>query len=191
MNKNTVVLVVAAFVVGLMVTILGPRMFGDKPAQVVQNTGGPVQSAPPPGVNYSVQINALKKRLESNPNDVSLLVSLGNTYFDANMPLESIEAYEKSLALSPGNPNVITDLGVMYRRAGQSDVALEKFREAAAIDARHPQSRMNIGVVLLYDYEDLPGARAAFEDFLTVVPAGPQADQIRGLIAQIDQGMIQ
>jgi cytochrome c-type biogenesis protein CcmH/NrfG len=188
MNKNTMIMIVAALVVGLMVGILGPRMFGGKPAQVVQNTGTPAPPAPAPGAKSMVQINAIKNRLKNNPNDVALLIQLGNSYFDANMPVESIEAYEKALALAPGNPNVMTDLGVMYRRNGQSDVALEKFQEAAAIDPNHPQSRMNIGVVLLYDFDDRTNARAAFEDFLRVVPSGPQADQIRALIAQIDQG---
>lgn len=187
MNKNTMVMVVAALIAGLMVGVLGPKMFGAKPAQVVQNTGGGFSPGPAPGVDYSVQIQALQNQLKSNPNDVGLLIQLGNTYFDANMPVESIEAYERSLALSPGNPNVLTDLGVMYRRNGQPDIALEKFRAAAAADPAHPQSRMNVGIVLLYDKNDPVGARAAFQEYLKVVPSGPQADQVRGLIAQIDQ----
>ena len=178
-NSKTMVLVVAALFLGLMVGILGPRMFGNKPAvqQVSQQAPGP---------DYSLQISELKRRLQSNPNDVGLLVQLGNTYFDSNMYPESIEAYEKSLALRPGDPNVLTDLGVMYRRNGRSDEAVKRFRIAAQADPMHFQSRMNLGVVLFYDFNDGIGAREALEEVLKIYPQGPNADNARQLLAAID-----
>ena len=188
-NSKTLVLVVAALFLGLMVGILGPKMFGSKPAvqQVSQQAPAPQQQAP--GTNYSLQISELKRRLQSNPNDVALLTQLGNTYFDSNMYPEAIEAYEKSLALKPGNPNVLTDLGVMYRRNGQPGKAVERFRMAAAADTAHLQSRMNLGVVLFYDLGDAVGARETLEDLLKIYPQGPSADQARQLIAEIDKAM--
>jgi cytochrome c-type biogenesis protein CcmH/NrfG len=185
-NSKTLVLVVAALFLGLMVGILGPKMFGSKPAvrQVSQQAPAPQQQAP--ATDYSLQISELKRRLQSNPNDVGLLVQLGNTYFDSSMYPESIEAYEKSLALKPGDPNVLTDLGVMYRRNGQSDEAVKRFRIAAQTDPMHFQSRMNLGVVLFYDFNDGIGAREALEEVLKVSPQGPNADNARQLIAAID-----
>jgi len=185
-NSKTLVLVVAALFLGLMVGILGPKMFGSKPAvqQVSQQAPAPQQQAP--GTDYSLQISELKRRLQSNPNDVALLTQLGNTYFDSNMYPESIEAYEKSLALKPGNPNVLTDLGVMYRRNGQPAEAVERFRLAVAADATHPQSQMNLGVVLFYDLGDALGAKEALEALLKVYPQGPNADQARQLMAEIN-----
>jgi cytochrome c-type biogenesis protein CcmH/NrfG len=185
-NSKTLVLVVAALVLGLMVGILGPKMFGSKPAvqQVSQQAPVPQQQAP--GTDYSLKISELKRRLQNNPNDVALLVQLGNTYFDSNMYPESIEAYEKSLALQPGNPNVLTDLGVMYRRNGQPDEAIKRFRVAAAADPMHFQSRMNLGVVLFYDLNDGIGAREALENILQIYPQGPNADNARQLLSAID-----
>ena len=187
-NSKTLVLVVAALFLGLMVGILGPKMFGKKPAvqQVSQQSQGPPPQQQAPGTDNSLQISELKRRLQTNPNDVALLVQLGNTYFDSNMYPESIEAYEKSLALKPGNPNVLTDLGVMYRRNGQSDEAVKRFRTAAQADPMHFQSRMNLGVVLFYDFGDGIGAREALEDVLQVYPQGPNADNARQLLAEID-----
>lgn len=185
-NSKTLVLVVAALFLGLMVGILGPKMFGSKPAvqQVSQQAPVPQQQAP--GTDYTLQISELKRRLQSNSNDVGLLIQLGNTYFDANMYPESIEAYEKSLALKPGNPNVLTDLGVMYRRNGQSDEAVKRFRVAAAADPMHFQSRMNLGVVLFYDFNDGGGAREILEEVLKGYPQGPNADNARKLLSAID-----
>ena len=185
-NSKTMVLVVAALFLGLMVGILGPRMFGNKPAVQQVSQQAPAQPQQAPGPDYSLQISELKRRLQSNPNDVGLLVQLGNTYFDSNMYPESIEAYEKSLALRPGDPNVLTDLGVMYRRNGRSDEAVKRFRIAAQADPMHFQSRMNLGVVLFYDFNDGIGAREALEEVLKIYPQGPNADNARQLLAAID-----
>ncbi len=185
-NSKTMVLVVAALFLGLMVGILGPRMFGNKPAVQQVSQQAPAQPRQAPGPDYSLQISELKRRLQSNPNDVGLLVQLGNTYFDSNMYPESIEAYEKSLALRPGDPNVLTDLGVMYRRNGRSDEAVKRFRIAAQADPTHFQSRMNLGVVLFYDFNDGIGAREALEEVLKIYPQGPNADNARQLLAAID-----
>ena len=186
-NSKILVLVVAALFLGLMVGILGPKMFGGKPAvqQVPQQVPASQQQAP--GPDYSLQISELKKRLQNNPNDVGILVQLGNTYFDSNMYPEAIEAYEKSLALRPGNPDVLTDLGVMYRRNGRSDEAVKRFRMAAEADPMHFQSRMNLGVVLFYDFNDAAGAKQALESVLKVYPQGSQADNARQLLSVIDR----
>lgn len=186
-NSKTLVLVVAALFLGLMVGILGPRMFGSKPAvQQVSQQQSPVPQQQAPGTDYTLQVNELKRRLQTNPNDVALLVQLGNTYFDSNMYPESIETYEKSLALKPGNPNVMTDLGVMYRRNGQPNEAVKRFRLAAAADPMHFQSRMNLAVVLFYDLNDGFGAREAAESVLAVYPQGPNADNARQILAEIE-----
>ncbi|UCF31016.1 MAG: tetratricopeptide repeat protein [bacterium] len=182
-NRNTVVIVIAALFVGLMVGLLGPKLFGTRPKGT---TVVPAQAPVPiPAAENTLKINELKRLLERNPNDVGVLVQLGNTYFDSNMYQESIEAYERALALRPGNPNVLTDLGVMYRRSGRSDEAIARFREAMAVDPNHYQSRMNLGIVLYYDLNDMDGAREAFEDFLRLVPSGPQADQVRGMLSRM------
>ena len=149
-----------------------------------QQSPAPQQQAP--GTDYSLQGNELKRRLQTNPNDVALLVQLGNTYFDSNMYPESIEAYEKSLALKPGNPNVLTDLGVMYRRSQQPNEAVKRFRLAAAADPMHFQSRMNLAVVLFYDLNDGFGAREAAQSVLAVYPQGPNADNARQILAEIE-----
>ncbi|MGD8353537.1 MAG: tetratricopeptide repeat protein [Pseudomonadota bacterium] len=188
-SSKTIILVVAALFLGLMIGVLGPKMFGSKPdvQQVSQRAPAPQAQAPVP--DYGVQISELKKRLQNNPNDVQLLVQLGNTYFDSNMYPESIEAYEKALALRPDDPNVLTDLGIMYRRNKQPEEAVKRFRMAAAADATHPQSRMNLAVVLFYDLGDASGAKAALADLLAIYPQGPYADQARQLEAEVNKAL--
>jgi len=187
-SKKTVVIAVAGIVVGLMVGILGPKMFsgGTRNVAVVPQSQFPAAPAQAPVKDYSLKITELKRILDKNPNDVGTLIQLGNTYFDSNNYPESIEAYEKALALRPGNPDVLTDLGVMYRRNGQAGEAVLRFRKAAKAAPDHFQSRFNLGIVLFYDLKDIDGAREAFQDFLRVAPPGSQADNVRGLLAQME-----
>lgn len=187
-NTKIVVIAIAGVLVGLMMGILGPRMFSSESRNVavVPQNQFPAASTQPPVQGYSLKIAELKRILDKNPNDVGTLVQLGNTYFDSNMYPESIEVYEKALALKPGNPDVLTDLGVMYRRNGQAGEAVLRFREAARIAPDHFQSRLNLGIVLYYDLKDIDEAREAFQDFLKVVPSGPQADNVRNLLAQME-----
>jgi cytochrome c-type biogenesis protein CcmH/NrfG len=188
-SSKTIILVVAALFLGLMVGILGPRMFGGRPAVQQVSRPAPMPQKPTAGPDYNLQISELKRQLQSRPNDYALLVQLGNTYFDSNMYSESIEAYEKSLALKPGNPNVLTDLGVMYRRNGQPAEAVKRFRLAANADPSHLQSRMNLGVVLFYDLNDPLAAREALEGLLKLNPQGPISNQARQLVAEIDKAL--
>lgn len=186
-NRNSMVIIVAALAVGLIAGLLGPKLFSKRPQGTQVVPSGGVPQAPAPAANYTLQINELKRVLEKNPNDVGALVQLGNYYFDSNMYPESIESYEKSLALRPGNPDVLTDLGVMYRRNGQPGEAVTRFREAMAVAPNHAQSRFNLGIVLLYDLNDSSGAREAFTDFLRVVPSGPEAEMVRGVLKDLPQ----
>lgn len=184
-NKNTMVLVIAALAVGLIAGILGPKMFSTRPPGTTVVPAGSPPPAPIPSADYTLKINELKRVLEQNPNNVAVLVQLGNTYFDSNQYPESIAAYEKALALKPGNPDVLTDLGVMYRRNGQPGEAIKRFQEAMEASPAHLQSRFNLGIVLYYDFNDVAGARQALEDFLRISPSGTQADQVRQLLATL------
>jgi Flp pilus assembly protein TadD len=189
-SRKIVVLVIAALFVGLMTGILAPKLFvGKQKAVRMPPSSTPSTARQVGGPDYSIQISELKRQLQSNPNDVGLLVQLGNTYFDSNSYNESIEAYEKALALKPGDPNVLTDLGIMYRRIGKPQEAVKRFRQAASVSAIHPQSRMNLGIVLFYDLGDTAGARIALEDFIRVVGNAPEADNARALLAEINNSM--
>jgi cytochrome c-type biogenesis protein CcmH/NrfG len=116
---------------------------------------------------------------------VQAWVDLGNLNYDLGRPPDAIRAYEKALSLQPGNPDVITDLGTMYRLAGQPQKAVALFREANEIDPNHFNSLYNLGVVLLHDLDDIPGAARAWEAFLRVGPQGPQAERIRAILQNL------
>jgi len=159
------------------------------------NVAGPVQpqaqvpqtQAPDPGrLNM---IAALEKETRDNPTNVKSWIELGNSFFDAGQNEKSIQAYRKALELDPNNANVWTDMGVMYRRSGNSQEAINSFDKAIAADPKHEVSRMNKGIVLLHDMNDMDGAIKAWEELLEVNPVAtaPNGQSIDQMIQQMKQ----
>jgi tetratricopeptide (TPR) repeat protein len=113
--------------------------------------------------NFEAEVTA-------EPNNVDAWTQLGNLYFDTDQPEKAITAYTKSLGLQPDNANVMTDLGVMYRKTKQFEKAIEAFEKSHTIDPGHVPSRLNKGIVLLYDYDKPEEAIAVWEELLIIAP---------------------
>lgn len=127
-----------------------------------------------PGQNISSDLSSeifqLEKKTMDNPDDVDSWIKLGNIYFDSNNYDKAINAYNQSLKIIPRNADVLTDLGVMYERSGRPEIAVQNFDRAIEINPRHETSRLNKGVVLLYDLKDRAGALKALEELLKLNP---------------------
>ena len=152
---------------------------GQRQAQVPQTP------APDPGrLNM---IAALEKETRDNPANAKAWIELGNSYFDAGQNEKSIQAYRQALDIDPNNANVWTDMGVMYRRSGNPQEALKSFDKAIEVDTKHEVSRMNKGIVLLHDMNDMDGAIKAWEDLLAVNPVAtaPNGQSIDQMIQQM------
>ena len=132
-------------------------------------------------------IQDLELQVAATPNDFQLWTQLGNTYYDANQPDKAIKAYTRSLELHAGNANLLTDLGVMYRSIGQPKKALEYFEQAIALDPTHEPSRLNKGIVLMYDLHSPDKAIATWEELLRMDPEARTAggDSVRDLIQEV------
>lgn len=131
----------------------------------------------------------LEAEVTANPEKFQAWTQLGNLYYDSDQPLKAIKAYTTSLQLHAGNANILTDLGVMYRRAKQPQKALESFDKAIAMDPTHEVSRLNKGIVLMYDLDDIPGAINAWEGLLKINPdakAG-NGDRIKDFVEHLKE----
>lgn len=109
-------------------------------------------------------------KVTANPQDGAAWTQLGHLYYDSQQPAQAIKAYLKSLEIIPNNPDVLTDLGVMYRRNKQPGKAIESFEKAYTIDPKHEHSRLNKGIVLLYDFNKPEEAIATWKELLIVNP---------------------
>ena len=125
------------------------------------------------GAPMMAEINALKGRLQNNPDDVASLQRLANIYHDVAMWDQAVGYYERAAELTPDNPDLITDLGVCYRGQRQFERALEMFARASTLDEAHMESRFNSAIVLGFDlgrYDDALAAVAALESADSTLP---------------------
>jgi len=174
MKKESILVAVVALLAGV---IIGWMLWQKSSAPSPAVAPAPVQGAPPI-VNAQQRIDRIKAIVTSEPNNRSA-VALGNEYFDADRPVESVEAYQKALDLDGNDPNVLTDQGVMFRRLGMYDRAIANFIKASQIDPGHVNSLFNLGIVYRYDVNDFARASEAWNRFLALNPTGPGADRAR------------
>jgi cytochrome c-type biogenesis protein CcmH/NrfG len=121
-------------------------------------------------------IAQLEDMVTRDPKDYQSWIKLGHHYYDTDQPEKAIQAYTQSLTLHSGDANLLTDLGVMYRATGQKEKAIESFDKARAMDPKHEPSRLNKGIVMLFDLNDPAGAIASWEELLRLNPEAKMTD---------------
>jgi tetratricopeptide (TPR) repeat protein len=208
MKKETgIILLLVGFIVGfgvgmVITTAMRPatRVSAVSGAMQQQQAGLPLPSpdASPDSYAASMQadqkaaekarllesIKQLKYMLQSEPENVEVLVGLGNSYFDVGQHYAAIDAYQKALSVNPNMPDVFVDLGIMYRRTGSYDKAVEHFEKAINIDPKHSTAHLNKAVIYRYDLGDYQIAFDLFTKFLELAPSNhPMLPNAKGEIA--------
>ena len=183
MNAKTIFTFAGGIVTGL---ILGAWLFSGPSSQVSQ-APTPVAPTQPQvdTIKLQQEVTQLEGLVKNDPENYQAWKKMGDNLFDIGEFQRSVDAYRKALAIDDSDPNVWTDMGVMYRKLGNPEKALESFDEAIKKGPNHAVSRLNKGVVYVYDLNDVEKGVAAWEDFLRVQPSGPQADNIRGELEKL------
>jgi len=177
-NRESLIFMAVAFVIGILVGVIGSNLAGRSSAPPVAQSQAP-SGMPTQTVNYQQNIKVLQDVVAKDPANRNAWVELGNNYFDSEQPMQAVEAYGKALEINDQDPNVLTDQGIMFRRLGWYDKAIENFEKAAKINPQHAQSYYNLGIVYRYDLQDFPKAQVAWEKFIDINPGGPGAQQVR------------
>jgi tetratricopeptide (TPR) repeat protein len=169
------------------------------PAPVTQAAPAPAAaSTPQPQAPPPLDETEVQKYLalaESDPDNVTPRVRLGNIYFDAERYQDAITWYEAAMALDSTDPDVSTDLGVAYYYLNQPDKALQQFERSLEIDPRHTKTMLNMGIVRAFGKQDLEGAAKEWERVLSLAPESPEGqaakralDAMRSAHPTIDGG---
>ena len=183
MKKGTIVLIVIAFVAGLLVSVMFSNVNNSQPES--QQT---INQQSTPSVDFQQQIKALEEILAKDPNNRQAWVQLGHSYFDSKNPMKAIEAYDKALALDDNDPDVLTDQAIMFRQLGWYEKSIETFQQANRLNPKHANSLFNMGLVYMQDLGENERAKEAFNRFLELVPSGPSADRARKMIEHMEGG---
>lgn len=187
-TQTLVVSICVAVAVGFFGGVIYSSLHGDSGGSSIsqQQQGGSASSPMPPGASGQSQggltpqqasaILSLEQRVVVNANDADAWLQLGNTYFDTNNFVKSIDSYNRYLALQPNNANALTDLGIMYRNVGKTTEAIASFDRAIAVEPKHVQAAFNKGIVLLNDMNDAQGAIAVWQKLVEINPGATSGD---------------
>jgi len=101
-----------------------------------------------PGIDVMERVQGLLTRAEAEPENSSIRVELGNTFYDMGRYDVAVKWYREALALDPDQPLVSTDLGTSLLFLGRTDEAIDQYRSSLQSRPGHPQTLQNLGVAL-------------------------------------------
>lgn len=141
----------------------------------------------PSAIMTGVELQMLQQVAGREDAPIPALLQLGHAALDGGRLDDARRAYQRVLAREPRNAEAITHLGSVRYQEGSVDDALVKVEEALRIDPTYIHAHWDRTQYLFYGKRDFPAAARAAEAFLQVVPQGPDADNVRKLMAEARQ----
>ncbi|MBI2161613.1 MAG: tetratricopeptide repeat protein [Candidatus Rokubacteria bacterium] len=134
-----------------------------------------------------IELQALRQAAAREDAPTPSLLQLAHAALDQGRLDEARRVYERVLGREPRNVEAITHVGGVLFQEGRVDDALAKVEEALRIDPRYIHAHWDRTQYLFYGKRDFPAAVKAAEAFLAVAPQGPDADNVRKLMAEARQ----
>jgi tetratricopeptide (TPR) repeat protein len=132
----------------------------------------------------NTQATAKIEQLKTDPNNVGLLIELGNIYYDSKQYPNAIEYYKRVLILQPANADVRTDLGTSYWYIGDADTAISEFNKSLNYSPTKVNTLFNLGLVQFKGKKDSAAAVATWHKLLATNPGYEQKEMVQKLIAE-------
>ena len=129
---------------------------------------------------FSMQaIQANKKNIETQPDDVEALVGLG----DANIMISRYDVargyYERALKVDGGHINANISLANCYVFLQKPDEAITQLENLLAVIQDNPEALFNKGVILLKSKQNPGGAKEAWQKLIDKHPEHPLAQRVQ------------
>lgn len=146
--------------------------------------------------NLKNRVNELSQQVRSNPNDIQLQQDLGNAYYDLGAaartaaPNEAkndfIQAtkYYQNVLNTKQDINVLTDMATAAFYSGQNDLAEKSYQKAIHENPNFQQALFNYGIFTYQIKKDNAKAIQLWQSALNKDPNGPNAEEIKQLIAK-------
>lgn len=203
-NRKAVMAVCLIAAIGLVLTsslgYLGYSLFSP-------GSDSPVDSIEDYIVNQEYRVTQYVESLQKSPENINLLLLLGDTYYNLGSAYEetgnfekaadnyarAVEPYGKVLELDPGNVDARVDRAVAAFQSGSYELAGQEFETAIETAPEHAQAHFNYGVFL---YSALNKPAEAVEMWKKVIELNPPEESqlvttARTLVARVEEEMQQ
>ncbi|WP_405198783.1 tetratricopeptide repeat protein [Christiangramia sp. LLG6405-1] len=98
---------------------------------------------------YDKAIESIDAAKAANPNDVDLLLSEANMYYQMGEKEKAISILEEAGNMDKSNPGVYNNIGLMYAEIENTDKAVESYKTALEIDSEYNEARINMVAAML------------------------------------------
>ena len=99
--------------------------------------------------DYPKAIASIDAAKAANPNDVDLLLSEANMYYQMGEKEKAISILEKAGNMDKSNPGVYNNIGLMYAEIENTEKAVESYKTALEIDPEYNEARINMIAAML------------------------------------------
>ena len=130
-------------------------------------------------------IQANKKKIDQEPNNVQALVSLGDANFMIQRFEKSQEYYERALKADPKNINARLSLSNCYIFMQKPDEAIKQLDQLLAMQKDYPEALFNKGLILLQSKRDTAGAKKVWTQLVQAHPEHELAQQVKNELGKI------
>lgn len=98
---------------------------------------------------YDKAISSIDAAKAANPNDVDLLLSEANMYYQMGEKEKAITILEEAGNMDKTNPGVYNNIGLMYAEIDNREKAVESYKTALEIDSEFNDARINMVAAML------------------------------------------
>ena len=93
----------------------------------------------------------MNQAIEMKPNNDTLLVAVGDFYYNANQLDKAEELYKKAISINKLNADALLALGEIYSKRDQLDNAIGLFKQGMELEPNNVNIPMNISILLYND----------------------------------------
>jgi cytochrome c-type biogenesis protein CcmH/NrfG len=134
------------------------------------------------------RIAELRAKLEQRPEDVAVLIEIGEAYAAADRVFEASDAFLRATELDQQNVRARAGLAAAYLELGYVPRTVEQLRACMEVDRSYPDCLLVVGELFESDGSPpaLKEARKTFRHFLALAPDHARAAYVKSKIDQLD-----
>ncbi|HEY4486069.1 MAG TPA: tetratricopeptide repeat protein [Nitrospiria bacterium] len=132
-----------------------------------------------PGEFSMESIQANKKKVEKEPNNVEALIQLGDANFMIQRFEKSQEFYERALKADPRQVNARIGLSNTYLFLQRTDDSIRQLDKLLEVQKDYPEALFNKGLILLKSKGDAAGAKKAWNRLIETHPDHSMARDVK------------
>lgn len=185
--KAGIIIISAMLVLAFTLPLISSNLFSGS-----SSNGGTTQQGQLDALatTYGSQVAGLQQMLASEPTSYTVLVNLGNTYFDWGVEAQKIAGqtggdqpmwtsaasfYDRALTEKPGDPNVTVDAAIAHYYSGNTAKAITLGESAAKANPEFAPAYFNLAIFYQNSGRSADAVAAA-QTYLKLDPNGNNGD---------------